>query len=220
MRKVFLLILISIFITGCSIKEINNNSIDKTIDTILYKETNLSNLSVGGYKYYLPRGVRVLDNNTYNNKLYYEGNIYYLYIDVISYSYQKQSAYKINKKAYYSLDLKHNNNKGYLEINKVNNKYFIEMMYNYAKIETYVNKKDIPDTIINISYILSSIKYNDNVIKILFDSNVLSYTEEKFQIFEPKSNSGNFLDYVKEYDTYDSSKDDSDVISSYEESEE
>lgn len=41
------------------------------------------------------------------------------------------------------------------------------MMYNYGKIEALVPKNDIPETVINASYILGSLTFNDRVIKIL-----------------------------------------------------
>ena len=77
------------------------------------------------------------------------------------------------------------------------------MMYNYAKIEGYCNKNDLVDTVNSISYILSSIKYNDNVIQTLLgDKRYDLSNNQTYNIFKTKKNSSNFLDYVNEYDKY------------------
>lgn len=208
MKQIFVLLLISlVFVTGCSIKQINNKDINKIVDTILSKDLKLYNQTSNGYKYYLPRGVRVTDNTDYNEKLYSGGNTYYLYVDIVSYYFKKDNISKVNKDAYFSKVLDYNAKKGYLEITKVKNIYFIEMMYNYAKVEVFVPKNDIEQTIINASYVLSSLKLNDKIIKILFDDNILNFDEEQFKLFEPKRKEGDFLDYVKEYDQYESTID-------------
>ena len=54
---------------------------------------------------------------------------------------------------------------GYIDITKINNKYFLEVMYNYAKIESYVNEENLYDSFMNICYILATIDYNDTTIK-------------------------------------------------------
>ncbi len=43
--------------------------------------------------------------------------------------------------AFYSSALSYNDKTGYLEINEINDKYFIEMMFHYAKVETYIEKR-------------------------------------------------------------------------------
>ena len=78
------------------------------------------------------------------------------------------------------------------------------MMFNYAKVEAYVSKYDLIDSISNISYVLSSIKYNDNIVEtILGDSKYDLGENETYNIFKTKKKTdGNFLDWVNEYDTY------------------
>ncbi len=202
------LMLISIFlITGCGFKEIDQHNIDQVTDLLLIKKSDLANQLSKGYKYYKPRGVSLLDNKGYNEKLFAKGNVYYLYVDVISYYFQKELKYQFNDEAYFSKKLVYDN-EGYLEINKINDKYFIEMMYNYAKIETFANKNDLTDTIINMCYILSSLTFNDNIIQLLFDDDVLNFDEQKIDIFNPKRTDGKFLDYISEYDVYEELEED------------
>ena len=78
------------------------------------------------------------------------------------------------------------------------------MMFNYAKVEAYVSKYDLIDSISNISYVLSSIKYNKNTIETMLGSGKYDLGEnETYNIFETKKTTdGNFLDWVNEYDTY------------------
>ena len=59
-------------------------------------------------------------------------------------------------------------------------------MYNYAKIEAVVNKENINEVVLNASYILSTIKYNSNVIKIMLNEDYFTNKEERYDIFTPK----------------------------------
>lgn len=204
MKRSAILLLLSLFlVTGCSIKQVNNNDLGNVVDTILGTRNSLYNQVSSGYKFYLPRGVRLLDDTSYNERLESDGNKYYLYVDVVSYYFKKNSKYTENDEAYFSKKLDYNKKQGYLEITKIDNLYFVEMMYNYSKIEVFVPKKDLFQTVVNASYILNSMKFNDKIIKTLFDENKLDYNEEKFELFKPKRKEGNFLDYVKEYDQYE-----------------
>jgi hypothetical protein len=76
-------------------------------------------------------------------------------------------------------------------------------MYNYAKVETYVKENNINKSLINISYILTSIKFNDAVAEIVLGISDIETKEEKLNIFVPKRETGSFLDYIDEYDKYE-----------------
>ena len=84
----------------------------------------------------------------------------------------------------------------------MNNKYFIKYQYNFAKMEAIVDKNNIKKAIIDMSYILSSIQYNDIVIDSFIGENTLNYSEEKYTIDKPNDNEQTFLDYVNTYDNY------------------
>jgi hypothetical protein len=165
-------------------------------------DSKLVNTIAVGYKYYLPVGVSIADSSSYNEKLFYNGNYYYLYIDVVSYYHKTVEEYKINKNAYYSRVLEHNGKKGYIEITKSNDEYFIKAYYNYAKIEAYVNEQNLKNSIVNIEYIITSVKINNSITKLVVGSDKLKLGEEKFTLFKPKRKEGTFLDYVEEYDKY------------------
>ena len=61
-------------------------------------------------------------------------------------------------------------------------------MYNYAKIEAMVDEKSINEVVLNASYILSTVKFNNKVIKLMLNENYFTNKEEKYDIFEDKEN--------------------------------
>jgi hypothetical protein len=200
------------FLTGCTVEQVDNKNVDEMVDTILSEKLKLYNQTSNGYKYYIPRGMVVVDSTSYNERLYGNGNTYYLYVDIVSYYFKKNFTYEENKKAYFSKKLDYNKKKGYLEITKLKNMYFVEMMFNYSKIEVFVPKDEISESVINASYILSTLVYNDTIIKRLFDEKSISYSEIPFELFNPKRKEGQFLDYVKEFDQYEDTIDDEDLV--------
>lgn len=192
MKKLLLLSFLLLF-CGCSAVRIDTSSIDNILDIILSKDNNLYNQVGKGYKYYIPRGVSYIDTNEYNDVLYSNGEYYYLYIDIVSYYYNISNEYEENPAAYYSKKIETNDKTGYLEINKQSNgRYFIEFMYNYSKMEVETDFENINDVVLNMTYILSTIKYNDDIIKIMLDENFL-VSEEKYDIFTSKKDNNEFL---------------------------
>lgn len=200
-KLIVLLSILVLLVSGCSINQLGNN-ITTNIDTILSEKVNVYNVNFEGYKYYVPKGLKFVTKNDYN-ALFRDkyNNKYYLYVDAISYYHESKNKYVINKDAYYSEKLDYNNKTGYVEINEVDGKYFVEFVFNYSKIEVYTDKKYLSSVINNICYVLRSVKFNDKVLESLIGENVLSYKEETFNIFKSKSSSNDFLDYVKEYDS-------------------
>ena len=84
------------------------------------------------------------------------------------------------------------------------------MLYNYAKIEAYVDKKELNSAMEDISYILSSVKFNDTLLKKMYEAGDLRSKEEAYKLFKNKDKEGNFLEYIKEYDKYDDTNVDKD----------
>ncbi|MCI9233246.1 MAG: hypothetical protein HFH08_01460 [Bacilli bacterium] len=194
MKKVILLLALLtclFFVTGCTMVRIDTDSIDNTINVILSKENSLYNRVGKGYKYYIPRGVIYIDTDEFNDKLYSNGNYYYLYIDAISYYYQKKATYQTNEQAYYSKVIHTKDKDGYVEIIEQDKKYLVRFAYNYARIETLVDKKDINDVILNASYILSTVKFNHNVIKLMLNDEYFTNKEETYDLFNSTGNDFN-----------------------------
>ena len=154
-----------------------------------------------GYKYYIPTGVKLLKSSNYNEELCYNGNTYYLHVDVINYYYKTRIEYEEDESLYFSKKLSYNNKEGYVEITKKDEQYLVSIYYNYAKIETYTNEKDLKNTIINLCYLLNSIKYNDSIIAFTVGEGNMEFKEEDFIFFTPKEDK-NFIDYINEYDEY------------------
>ncbi len=215
MKKFVLLLCLVVLLTGCDIKSIDNDNIDSIIDSILTKEIQLSNSYFDGYKYYLPRGLRLTGKKDYNAKLVSGRNTYYLFVDVIAYYNKVEKDFEPSD-GYYSKELNYNGKKGYIEITEIDDLYFVEIMYNYAKIETLVEERYLNSAIVNSCYILSSVQFNDKVIETLVGENALDYKETIFDIFGPHRDTDEFLQYEEDYqykgDIEEDTTKDSDIL--------
>lgn len=193
-----LMIILALFLTtGCSVVRIDTKSIDTITNVVLSKDNKLYNRIGKGYKYYKPRGVSYLDTNELNDILYSNGNRYYLYIDAVSYYYKTDIEYKENNNAYYSKKFD-GDKQGYLEITKKGEKYLIEFMYNYAKFEALVSKKDINKVVLDATYILSTVKFNDNIIALMLNKDYFTNKERQYNEFKIEEEQKNFLQYTLE----------------------
>ena len=196
MKKKVILLLIILLQVGCTVVRIDTKSIDNITNVVLSKNNKLYNRIGRGYKYYVPRGVTYIDSSGSNDKLYSNGVYYYLYLDEVNYYYKKTAKYKEKNNVYYSKKIDNNGKYGYLEITQKNKMYLVEFVYNYAKIEALVPQNQINETVLNSSYILSTIKYNKNIIKLSLQDNFLKETEETYQEFIKKNqDEGSFLKY-------------------------
>ena len=203
MRKLWITLLVSLcFISGCSIIKVSDKSVDDIFDTILYVDNNLSNKYMEGYEFYLPQGVKVVDKTEYNLKIKDNKNYYYLYIDTIAYHYKVANAFIENSSHFYSKKITNKDKIGYIDIVDGGDYYFVVIMYNYAKIESFVRKSDFNKVVMNMCSVLSSIKYNDSVIKDHVGDNRTILQEERFNIFDSTMGRDNFLKYESEYGTY------------------
>ncbi len=213
-KKLLILTIILLTLTGCT--NLNTLDLDSLTDTLLSKDVNLTNNVFDGYKYYLPKGLKLVSKDEYNAVLKDEyNNTYYFYIDVISYYNKEKVEYKENNNAYFSKELDFNNKQGYLEITKVENTdvYFIEYMYNYGKIEAFVKENEIKSAIINMSNILSSLKFNRTVLETLIGNKVLDYKEDTYDVMKPKGSTATkdtYLEYEEKYGVYEGYGDNND----------
>lgn len=187
-KRIVLLSIMLMLVSGCSVKTLSTTSFSDNISMILSEENDLANVNFDGYQYYVPSGMRFINKDDYNALLQDKyANRYYLYVDAIGYFHDTKNTYKINKKAYYSKKLNYDKKTGYIEINEVDDSYFVEMVFNYCKIEAYIPKKYLIPVVNNMSYILQSVQYHDKILESLIGENVLDYKEESFNIFESKS---------------------------------
>ena len=203
MKKIGIIISVVLLLsTGCTAVRIDTNNIDNIVSVVLSKNNTLYNRIGKGYKYYIPRGVSYIDTSELNDKLYSNGNYYYLYIDAVNYFYKNQINYVENKDAYYSRKIDGEKN-GYLEITESDGKYLIKFVYNYARIEALVEKDYINEVVLNSSYILSTVKFNDNIIELMLNEEYFTNKEEKYEEFnkiqnEEEVEEKNVLEYNEE----------------------
>lgn len=199
-KRIVLLSIMLLLVSGCSIQTLSTTSFEDNISMILSDDTTLANVNFDGYQYYVPDGMRFVNKDDYNALLQDKyANRYYLYVDAIGYFHDTKNTYKINKDAYYSKKLNYNKKNGYIEINEIADEYFVEMVFNYCKIEAYIPKKYLIPVINNMSYILQSVDFHDKILESLIGENVLNYKEESFNIFESKEDTD---DSVLKYEDY------------------
>lgn len=190
-------------------------TIENIIENGTNKDVEVYNKYRKGYKYNAPKGLDNINNTEYNEVLASSKYTYFLYVDAVSYYNKVIEKYEKNDISYYSDAISYEDKYGYLEINELKNgHYFIEIMYNYAKIEVIVKKEDIKVAIANCLSVLTSIKFNDNVLKTLLDEEVSQFKEYEFNIFETgKVKDSEYLQAI-EQNVYEEKDDvhDSDLI--------
>lgn len=209
MKKIVVLLsAIMLLMTGCSVTKLDSSDLGKNVKILLSEKSSLYNVFYDGYKYYLPKGVGFVTKDDYNAVLKDSvGNKYYLYVDAIGYYNKIENTYKVNNKSHYSKKLDYNKKTGYIQIDEVDSSYYIQFVYNYAKLEALVDKKNLTSTVSNMCYILRSVKFNDKILDSLIGENTLDYKEENYSLFDSNSSNETFLGVVEKYETDDYKKD-------------
>jgi len=85
-------------------------------------------------------------------------------------------------------------------------------MYNYAKIEVIVESTDLNEIINNSITILSTIKYNKDIITNLMEEDLLNYKDESLNLFDKVTKEDNFIKYEEQYADYEEEIPDYDII--------
>ena len=210
MKKIILIIIILVLTAGCT--NINKLSYDDIVNNITTMSTK-DNIYRTGYSYYLPRGMKVADSTLYNEVIEDANSKYYLYVDVVSFYKKITKEYEINNNAIYSSKINYNDKFGYVEVNLLkNDKYLVEIMYNYAKIEVIVDKRYCNEAMLSIINILKSVEYNDSIIANLMGDDILNFSEEEFNIFNTKGSESNYLTIDNNYKEEEEKIPDPDLI--------
>lgn len=204
MWKKIIIIITIFFLTGCATSDLNNMTLEDSVNMAINKNTSLYNTNNIGYRYYLPRGFILEEDRDNIQILKHEGTEYYLNVDLVSY-FNKVDIDKNNTDVLYkNIEFENENKKGFLEVVQNNDSFYLKMVYNYAIIEAQVSEADLNKTAVNMAYILSSIKYNDKVIANKLGEDVLEFNETTYKIFGPKkaSDTKSHSYYLQQYENY------------------
>lgn len=204
MKKTILLLMMIVLLTGCTVKSFDDIGYKNVATDIIDLNVKYYNTIGNGYKYFKPKGVVRTYSKNYNDVLKRENINYYLYVDVVSYYYKEKQSYKKDNSVFYYDNLSKNGKQGYITVKKTDNKnMLVTLYYNYSKIQSSVTKDDLKQVILDMSYIVSSMNFNDSLLKKMYEKGELSSKDEVFKLFDNKNKEGNFLEYIMEYDKYD-----------------
>ena len=199
MKRILILSIILIVCTGCiRVDEEENKSI--IIDNVISAKSSPNTMAMG-YKYYLPLGVSKIYDKDYNQKFKYNDSYIYLYVDAVSYYYNNSLNFnEEDENSYFYRKITNGKKTGYVKITqKETDLYYIKIIYNYAKVESFVKKDEINEVLTNGLIILSSIEYNDNLIEKILEEDYNLGTEKEYKINKPEDAESKFSEYLSEY---------------------
>ena len=220
MKKLVLVLALVILFTGCEVKNITDKDINDVIESTLKNDAQGANNNFKGYKYYVPRGFSLQNKKGDNHVLLSNGDYYYLYVDIVSYYHRQNVEVTFDNDLYFSKKISYNGIDGYVKVKSLEKDiYYIEVYYNFSKIEANVKKENLNSALKNAIKILASITYNDVILDTMVGDKTLSYEEEYYDVYDSKREEGNFLEYIEEYDSYEKKEQvkDEDIISSFDE---
>lgn len=202
MKKAILCLFLLFICAGCS--NLASLNYEQIIIDYLNSPYKITNENRRGFMYYLPKGMRIIKSSGNNEILSNNNDMYYLYIDLVSYYNKVNADYKEKDNVVFSKSIRKDDKFGYLEIKKTTNeKYFIEIMFNYAKIEVIVKEENLKETLAYCTSILTSINYQDTVLKSLMEENSLKSSEIMYNIFETADTESSYLQIAEEYGQYE-----------------
>lgn len=198
MKKVLILLSILILCVGCTRID-NTENKDLIVESVMQNKDKKANTTSLGYKYYLPMGVSKIYDKDYNQKFKIDDNYIYLYADIVSYNYKNKLNFtEQSNEAYYYKEINNNDKTGYIKITKEEDKYYIKIIYNYAKIESYVKMSEINKILAHSMIILDSIDYNDTLIKNIIDDEYSMGADKEYKIDKPEDAESKFSEYLSE----------------------
>lgn len=202
MRK-YVIFLLLLLLTGCmSINDITDYKV--IMNDIVTTDSKLYNMTALGYKYYLPKGINLVNNDDFNQKFIVNNTYMYMYVDIVSY-YYKTNNYLDDScvSCVYYASINNDGKIGYIKVNKQDDdKYLLDVMYNYTKIEVICDYDSLGLMVAYSSSILASISYNDSVVNNIINKNYFASVEKSYDIDRPKDSNTNTLDVLEEYNQY------------------
>lgn len=197
-KRIIFFIIVTLMLTGCT--RLDNN-VDNIVNSTIMKEIDKVNTVSTGYELYIPMGVMQLVDNEYNQKLKIKDTHVYLYVDIVSYYYKNKLNYKkVDSYNYFYKEISYNNKDGYVGINKLDDgSFFVEIIYNYSKIEFYCEEDKLSIILSNCLTIINSIKYNDNLIERELNTVIDNSREMKYELDKPKDSESTFSQNLQEF---------------------
>ena len=201
MKKKIALTLLMLTLTGCVRTDLKIENYDTLVLNVINNHSGYTNEVWNGYQFLIPKGVKLLENNS-NNQIFlgFDTKIY-VYVDISSYYYKNKLNYPISGDNYYYKEINNGDKSGYILIDKVDDLYFLKIVYNYAKVEAYVDEYNLNNVITLSTIIIDSIEYNDIVIEALLDDNRNNGNDITYTIDKPANADSDFSQYLEEYIT-------------------
>ena len=206
MIKKIIVICLLFLLLGCKKIDDNDNYIEYVKNCLDNKKIT-NNVSLG-YKYYIPKGVRKNHDYDYNQTFFNKDTKIYLYVDVISYLHNKELVLENTGNSYYYQDFNYNDSNGCLKIEKIEDSYFVVIVYNYARIEFYSTLDMLHENITLSSIILNSVEYSKTVVEKTLKERLGEYSEFTYELDKPENASSNFSQMLEEYVQKEEEKED------------
>ena len=201
-RKIIILLLVVMASSACS--NVSRLDMENVLSLAMDSKSDVTNISRAGYRYYLPKGMRIVRHVGNNEILVVRNNSYYLYVDSVSCYHKVKNNYQVKNDVYYSKSLGDDDLFGYIEVKTTSNdKYYLEIMYNYAKIEVMVDKEYLNEAILYSMSILTSVDYQDVVLRSFMEDDVLASNEVEHNIFETADTESDYLQVLETYEQYE-----------------
>ena len=129
-----------LIITGCSKIDKNTKEYKDIVNNVLSCNNTSVNTASYGYKYYIPIGVNLVYDGQLNKKFKVKDTSFMLYVDIVSYYYRNTLNFDEYYSEYFYFSKIEN---GYIYIDKLDEDYyFLKIVYNYAKVESYVKDEN------------------------------------------------------------------------------
>lgn len=209
-KKIILPICILLLTTGCVC--IQNASLDEIVDNSINRKYDLYNHSSKGFKYYLPRELTSIKTDEYNEVIKSKYYDYYLYVDLISYYNKALIEYHEDENIFYSKLVENDDYTGIINVFEEKENFLIKATYHYATIEVKCKKEDVNEVLDNVLTILTTIKYNDEIIENILGEDILASVEEQINVFKIESSETDTLSVDDTYTGNEEEDYDPDVI--------
>ena len=122
MKRIIFIFISILLLTGCTTIDFEKLNVEDTINMIIEKDIDLYNNIYEGYKFYVPRGLKIVSKNDYNMEILSEDDTFYLYVDIVSYHYKTKKTFEPSTTNYLSKELRFNDQIGYIDVTEVNGK--------------------------------------------------------------------------------------------------